>query len=74
MAIITTVGLDLAKRYFQVHGVDKQGKVVLKKQLSREGVLSFFVNLPPCLVGMEACGAHTTGPGRSGSSVTRSGR
>lgn len=56
MAIITTVGLDLAKRYFQVHGVDKQGKVVLKKQLSREGVLSFFVNLPPCLVGMEACG------------------
>ena len=38
MAIITTVGLDLAKRYFQVHGVDKQGKVVLKKQLSREGV------------------------------------
>ena len=56
MAIITTIGLDLAKRYFQVHGVDKQGKVVLKKKLSREGVLSFFGNLPPCLVGMEACG------------------
>ena len=56
MAIITTIGLDLAKRYFQVHGVDKQGKVVLKKKLSREGVLSFFVNLPPCLVGVEACG------------------
>jgi len=56
MVIITTIGLDLAKRYFQVHGVDKQWKVVLKKKLSREGVLSFFVNLPPCLVGMEASG------------------
>ena len=43
-------------RYFQIHGVDKQGKVDLKKKLSRAGVLSFFVNLPPCLVGMEACG------------------
>ncbi len=56
MSTITTIGLDLAKRYFQVHGVNKQGKVVLKKKLSRESVLSFFANLPPCLVGMEACG------------------
>lgn len=56
---ITTVGLDLAKSVFQVHGVDERGKVVLRKQLRRREVLSFFANLPPCLIGMEACGgAH----------------
>lgn len=56
---ITTVGIDLAKNVFQVHGVDESGKVVLKKQLRRQQVLPFFGNLPPCLIGMEACGgAH----------------
>lgn len=56
---ITTVGLDLAKNVFQVHGVTRQGKTVLKKQLKRDRVSEFFVNLPPCLIGMEACGgAH----------------
>ena len=56
---ITTVGIDLAKSVFQVHGVDQHGKVVLKKQLKRSQVLPFFGNLPPCLIGMEACGgAH----------------
>ena len=56
---ISTVGLDLAKRVFQVHGVDQDGNVVLRKQLRRAQVLGFFANLPPCLVGMEACGtAH----------------
>ena len=56
---ITTIGLDLAKNVMQVHGVDEQGKVVLKKQLRRHRVASFFANLPVCLVGMEACGgAH----------------
>ena len=56
---ITTIGLDLAKNVIQVHGVDEQGKVVLKKQLRRHRVASFFANLPVCLVGMEACGgAH----------------
>ena len=56
---ITTIGVDLAKNVFQVHGVDKRGKTVLRKQLRREQVSAFFANLPPCLVGMEACGgAH----------------
>ncbi len=56
---ITTLGLDLAKNVFQVHGVDGHGKVALRKQLKRAQVLAFFANLPPCLVGLEACaGAH----------------
>jgi transposase len=52
---ITTIGLDLAKNVFQVHGVDERGKPVLKKQLKRAQVLPFFANLEPCLIGMEAC-------------------
>ena len=52
---ITTVGLDLAKNVFQVHGVNGHGKVVLRKQLRRDQVAAFFANLPVCLVGMEAC-------------------
>lgn len=56
---ITTVGIDLAKQVFQVHGVDERGKVVLKKQLKRDQVLPFFANFQSCLIGMEACGgAH----------------
>jgi transposase len=59
---ITTVGIDLAKNVFQVHGVDERGKAVLKKQLKRHQVLVFFSNIPPCLIGMEACGgAHFWG-------------
>ncbi len=52
---ITTVGVDLAKSVFQVHGVDKRGKVMIQKRLRRSKVLAFFVQLPPCLIGMEAC-------------------
>jgi transposase len=52
---ITTIGIDLAKAVFQVHGVDKHGKVGLRKQLKRKDVLSFFANLEPCLIGLEAC-------------------
>lgn len=52
---ISTIGIDLAKNVFQVHGVDAQGKVVLTRQLRRKQVLEFFAKLPPCLVGMEAC-------------------
>jgi transposase len=56
---IATVGLDIAKRVFQVHGVDERGRPVLKRRLSRDKVLGFFANLPRCLVGLEACGgAH----------------
>jgi transposase len=54
---ITTVGIDLAKNVFQVHGVDEHGKVVLRKQIKRAQVVEFFANLPPCLIGMEACGS-----------------
>ena len=52
---ITTIGIDIAKNVFQVHGVDEQGLVVLTKQLRRGQVLAFFKKVPPCLVGMEAC-------------------
>ena len=52
---VSTVGLDLAKSVFQVHGVDARGKAVLAKRL--RAVLGFFATLPSCLVGMEACGA-----------------
>lgn len=56
---VTTVGIDLAKNVFQVHGVNEHGKPVLKKQLKRDQLVAFFVNLEPCLIGMEACGgAH----------------
>jgi len=54
---ITTIGLDLAKNVFQVHGVDERSKAGLKKQLKRAQVLPFFANLQPCLIGMEACGS-----------------
>src|SRR6187401_2329483 len=55
MSEITTVGLDLAKNVFQVHGVDAEGTTVLRKSLRRAQVLTFFSRLPPCLVGLEAC-------------------
>jgi len=54
---ITTIGIDLAKELFQIHGVDSQGKTVLRKQLRRNEMAKFFANLDPCLVGMEACGS-----------------
>lgn len=55
MGEITTIGLDLAKNIFQVHGVDETGAAVFNKRLRRNQVISFFAGLPPCLVGMEAC-------------------
>jgi transposase len=57
MSEITTVGLDLAKHVFQVHGVDADGATVLCKQLRRGQVLIFFSRLPPCVVGLEAAWA-----------------
>ena len=57
MTKISTIGLDLAKNVFQLHGVDASGAVVLKKQLRRGAIEKFFAQLPPCLVGMEACGS-----------------
>jgi transposase len=52
---ITTMGLDLAKNVFQVHGIDAAEKVVVRKQRRRGQVLTFFKARPPCLVGVEAC-------------------
>jgi len=55
MTEVTTIGLDLAKRVFQVHGADGEGRPVLRKKLTRAKLMPFFADLPPCLVGMEAC-------------------
>ena len=54
---ITSVGIDLAKNVFQLHAVDERGKTVLRRQLRRDQMAAFFANLPPCLIGMEACGS-----------------
>jgi transposase len=53
---ITTVGIDLAKDVFQVHGVDERGKVLLRKAVKRAELVKMFASLPKCLIGMEACG------------------
>lgn len=53
---VTTIGLDLAKNVFQVHGIYKDGEVAFNRALRRSQVLSFFESLEPCLVGIEACG------------------
>jgi transposase len=56
---LTTIGIDIAKNYIQIHGADSKGKRVLKKRVARDHFLTFMANLPKCLVGMEACGgAH----------------
>jgi hypothetical protein len=55
MQAITTIGLDIAKSVFQVHGVDAGGQAVIRRQLKRRYVLTFFQKLPSCLVGIEAC-------------------
>ena len=55
MEAITTIGLDIAKSVFQVHGVDANGHLVIRRQLKRRHVLAFFQKLPPCLIGIEAC-------------------
>ena len=55
MQVVTTVGLDIAKSVFQVHGVDAASQAVIRRQLKRRYVLAFFEKLPPCLVGIEAC-------------------
>ena len=55
MQTVTTIGLDLAKAVFQVHGVNGEGAIMIKRALRRSQVLEFFRRLPPCLVGLEAC-------------------
>ena len=55
MQAVTTIGLDIAKSVFQVHGIDAEDKVIIRRQLKRRYVLAFFEKLRPCLVGIEAC-------------------
>ena len=68
MGEISTIGIDLAKSVFQLHSVDAEGRVALRRQLRRSQMLEFFQRLPPCLIGMEACAsahyrAREFGPG-----------
>ncbi|MER9217300.1 IS110 family transposase, partial [Mesorhizobium sp. M0663] len=55
MEKVSTIGLDVAKHVFQVHGVDAQGAVVVRRKLRRDDVVAFFTSLPACLIGIEAC-------------------
>ena len=55
MDSVSTIGLDIAKNVFQVHGIDEKGEVVVRRQLRRGQVLKYFAKLPPCLIGIEAC-------------------
>ena len=60
---VTTIGIDLAKNTFSLHGVDRHGKVVFRKTLSRTKLLPFLAQQPPCLIGMEAFRSPLLGPG-----------
>ena len=67
MAKASTIGLDIAKNVFQVHGVDETGQVILRRRLRRGQVEAFFAKLGPALIGVEACGsAHYWGRGAHG--------
>ena len=55
MQAVTTIGLDIAKSVFRVHGIDAEGRVLIRRNLKRRYVVAFFQKLPPCLVGIEAC-------------------
>ena len=65
MQTVSTIGLDIAKSVFQVHGVDANGVVVIRRQLKRRYVLAFFEKLPSCLVGIEACASASARPQRA---------
>jgi len=60
---ISVIGFDLAKTVFQAHAINEKGEVALRKKLTRAQMRTFFAKLPPCLIGMVACGGATTGPG-----------
>src|SRR5262245_22287160 len=63
MGEVITIGVDIAKLVFQVHGVDAEGTVVIRRRVGRARVLDFFADLPPCRVGLEACAtAHQWAP------------
>jgi len=66
---VATIGIDLAKDVFGLHGVDGEGRVAFKKRLVRSRLLEFLSQLPPCLVAWKPAAAHTTGRARSSSWV-----
>ena len=67
LSTVTRVGLDLAKRVFQVHAVDARGEIVVVRKLTRSQLIPFFAELPPCVVAMEACSsAASLGAGADG--------
>ena len=55
MSTVTTIGLDIAKSVFPVHGISATGEVLIRRQVRRGQMLRFFAGLPPCLIGIEAC-------------------
>jgi transposase len=71
MVEVVTVGLDIAKSVFQVHGVDAGGGVVIRRQLRRAQVLPFFAKQPASLIGIEACATRTIGPASSARWATK---
>jgi transposase len=60
-SVIATIGIDLAKNVFQLHGGDASGKVVLRRSVKRREFLALMAKLPPCVVGIEACAPRITG-------------
>ena len=73
MEKITTVGIDLAKSVFSLHGVDGAGQVVLRRTVRRDQLVKVVAGIAPCLIGMEACSGRTSGAGGSKSWGTRCG-
>ena len=71
MGEVSTIGLDIAKSVFQVHGVDVDGAVVIRKRVSRAKVLEFFAALPPCLLALKRARAHIIGAASFRRSATR---
>jgi transposase len=71
MQAVTTIGLDIAKSVFQIHGVDAASNVIISRRLKRRYVLPFFQKLPPCLVGIEACASSHHWSRRAGPSPSR---
>ena len=71
MKQIIRIGMDTSKHIFQLHGVDATEQVVLRKRLGRKQMVTFFAQLPPTVIGTEACGRRITGPACWEGSVTR---
>ncbi len=70
---VSTIGVDIAKSVFQVHGEDAEGKAIIQKRLGRKGMVGFFSKLPPCLVALEARGTSQYWAARCGRWGTRCG-